>query len=195
MTIIAAAIKNGKVSISCDSQSNNGSLIIHAKYKKYYNKLIEINGSVIGVSGWTATTQILEHLITTKPKKFKLNTRWEIFEMLLSLHGKLKDKYYIETREDSEQPVESNQLDGLIVNSNGIFEFDSYREVDQFTKFWAIGSGRDFALGAMHALYDNCKTAQEISEAGVKAASEFDDGCDLPMQTIILDMNNKNLPD
>lgn len=189
MTIIAAAIKNGKVSISCDSQSSYGSLKVHSRYKKDYNKLFEINGSVIGATGWTATTQILEHLIETKPKKFKLDTRWGIFEMLLSLHGKLKDKYFIETHEEDDQPVESNQLDGLVINSNGIFKFASYREVDQLTKFWAIGSGRSYALGAMYSVYEEYQSSKEIAEAGVKAASEFDDGCNLPLQTITLDLS------
>ena len=187
MTIIAAVIKNGKISISCDTQSNFGSLKVHANKMNDHDKLFEVQNSVIGVTGWTATTQIIEHLIETNPDMFKLNSRWEIFEMLLAVHEKLKDDYFIETSEDSDQPVESNQLDGLVINSNGIFSFGSYREVHQWDKFWSLGSGQRLALGAMHALYETDATAKEISEAGVKAAAEFDDSCNLPLKTIVLD--------
>jgi len=192
MTIIAAAIKNGKISISCDTQSNFGSLKVHANRMSDHNKLFQIENSVIGVSGWTATTQIIEHLIETTPEMFKLNSRWEIFEMLLAVHEKLKDDYFIDTSEDSDQPVESNQLDGIVINANGIFSFGSYREVHQWDTFWALGSGRRLALGAMHALYETDATAQEISEAGVKAAAEFDDGCNLPLKTVVLDFVQSN---
>lgn len=188
MTIIAAAIKNGKVSISGDTQSNFGSLKIYANHMDDHNKLFEINDSVIGVTGWSATTQIIEYLIKKNPEIFKLNNRREIFEMLLAVHEKLKEDFFIETSEESDQPVESTQLDGLIINPNGIFSFGSYREVHQWNKFWSLGSGQRLALGAMHALYETDATAKEISEAGVKAAAEFDDGCNLPLKTIVLEL-------
>ena len=54
-------------------------------------------------------------------------------------------------------------------------------EVNEYNTFWGIGSGRKFAIGAMNALYDLNFTAKEIAESGVIAASEFDDGCSLPL--------------
>lgn len=188
MTVITAAIKNGKISISSDTQLNFGSLQVNAKYVENRNKLFPINGSVIGVTGWSATSQILEHLIESEPELFKLESRWQIFETLLALQEKLKEEYFIETREDSDQPVESNQLDGLIINGKGLYQFGSYREVHQYSRFWALGSGKRYALGAMHALFDSDATAEEISAAGVNAAAEFDDACNLPVKTIVLDM-------
>jgi ATP-dependent protease HslVU (ClpYQ) peptidase subunit len=189
MTIITAAIKNGEVCIASDTQSNFGSTKVNARYMLDHHKLFEVNGNIIGLTGWIASTQILEHLMDKKPNIFQLNNRWEIFEFLLALQKKLKNKYFIETNEDNDQPVESNQLDGIIINKNGIFSFGSYREVHQWNEFWALGSGRRFALGAMHALYDTGATAQEISEAGVKAAAEFDDSCNLPLKTIVKDLD------
>lgn len=188
MTIISAAIKDNKISISADTQISFGSIQAGASYLKDHNKLYQVNDSVVGLTGWTATTQILEHLIHTEPDMFHLHSRWDIFEMLLALHEKLKDKYHIETTEDSDQPVESNQLDGLIINPKGIFQFDSYREVHQHTRFWALGSGQRLALGAMHALYSQHCSAQEIAEAGVLAAVEFDNCCHLPLTTFTLDL-------
>ena len=47
----------------------------------------------------------------------------------------------------------------VIANASGIYGLYSYREVFEFKEFWGIGSGRSFALGAMHAGYDKAKTA------------------------------------
>ncbi|HET7793529.1 MAG TPA: MFS transporter, partial [Rhizobacter sp.] len=56
------------------------------------------------------------------------------------------------------------------------------REVFEFDRFWAIGSGRSFALGAMHASFDRAKTARELAEIGVKAGCEFDKNSDGPVK-------------
>ena len=45
----------------------------------------------------------------------------------------------------------------LIANASGIFGVYSYREVFEFDRFWGIGSGRSFALGAMYAVYDKAE--------------------------------------
>lgn len=188
MTIIAAVKKNGLVCIAGDTQSNFGSLQVSSKYINNSTKLFKMNNNILGVTGWCATSQILEHFIEVKPELFKLDTRRDIFESFLGIHEKLKNDYFIETTEESEQPVESNQLDALIINKNGIFEVSSYREVHEHNLFWALGSGKRIALGAMHALYDTDATAQKIAEAGAKAASEFDDGCGLPIQSLVLEL-------
>jgi ATP-dependent protease HslVU (ClpYQ) peptidase subunit len=55
------------------------------------------------------------------------------------------------------------------------------REVFEFDRFWAIGSGRDFALGAMYVLYDKAKSAAAVATAGVHAGAEFDTGTAEPV--------------
>ena len=64
----------------------------------------------------------------------------------------------------------------------------SYREVFAFDRFWAIGSGKTFALGAMYAAYDSLGTAGEIAELGVNAGAEFDKSSALPCQLISFPM-------
>jgi ATP-dependent protease HslVU (ClpYQ) peptidase subunit len=49
-----------------------------------------------------------------------------------------------------------------------------------FDRFWGIGSGRNFALGAMYAAYDRTASARRIAEIGVKAGAEFDKSSSLP---------------
>jgi ATP-dependent protease HslVU (ClpYQ) peptidase subunit len=53
--------------------------------------------------------------------------------------------------------------------------------VEAFPRFWAIGSGADFALGAMFVMYQRSDDVEEIARAGVEAGAEFDDGSDVPV--------------
>jgi ATP-dependent HslUV protease subunit HslV len=46
--------------------------------------------------------------------------------------------------------------------------------VFEFDRFWGIGTGRAFALGAMYAGFDKAKSAREVAELGVRAGCEFD---------------------
>jgi ATP-dependent protease HslVU (ClpYQ) peptidase subunit len=55
------------------------------------------------------------------------------------------------------------------------------REVFEYTRFWAVGSGREYALGAMHAHYPRLKTAEAIARAGIEAGATFDRNSALPM--------------
>jgi len=67
------------------------------------------------------------------------------------------------------------------VNPSGIFAVYSMREVFEFDRFWAIGSGRDFALGAMYTVYAKARNTPAIAKAGVVAGAEFDTGTALPI--------------
>ena len=86
----------------------------------------------------------------------------------------LKESYFLQTKEDDHDPYESSQFTMLIANASGIYGVYSYREVFEFKEFWSIGSGRSFALGAMHAAYGKARTAREVAKAGIDAACEFD---------------------
>lgn len=66
----------------------------------------------------------------------------------------------------------------------------SYREVFSFDKFWGIGSGRSFALGAMYAAYERTPSAKKIAEIGVKAGAEFDKSSALPVRVFGLTLKD-----
>jgi ATP-dependent protease HslVU (ClpYQ) peptidase subunit len=53
--------------------------------------------------------------------------------------------------------------------------------VFEYTQFWAAGSGREFALGAMNARYAQLKTAEAVAKAGVEAGAMFDRNSALPL--------------
>ena len=188
MSIICAAIKNKEIAISSDTQSNFGPLNISSKHIKNASKLYQVNDSIIGAVGWLAISDMLEHLMKNDKELFKLNNRMNIFSSFQNMHTIMKENYYIETKEEDDQPVESSQIDALIINKHGLFSVSSYREVNEFKTFWAIGSGQSIALGAMHTLYERHHSAKEIVEAGVAAATEFDESCGMPLKTKIISL-------
>ena len=104
----------------------------------------------------------------------RLHSRHEVFETFLNAHHELKEKYFLNPKEEDDDPYESSQITALIANPSGIYGVYSYREVFSFDRFWAIGSGRNFALGAMYAAYGSKRTATQIAQIGVNAGAEFD---------------------
>ena len=56
----------------------------------------------------------------------------------------------------------------------------------EFKEFWGIGSGRSFALGAMHAAYPKARSALEVAQAGIAAACEFDRNSAQPVDVLTL---------
>jgi ATP-dependent protease HslVU (ClpYQ) peptidase subunit len=188
MSVVVTVKKKSQIVIASDTQANFGNMKVSARHLVNHKKIYGVADSFIGIVGWQAIGQVVEHLIHKKPEIFGLNSRMQIFDTLLELQGLLKQDYYIETEEDKEQPVESNQITALVANRSGIFEIDTYREVQEFNDYTAIGSGNKYALGAMHALYDLDFSAAEIAKAGIHAAAEYDDGCSLPLMIETFDL-------
>jgi ATP-dependent protease HslVU (ClpYQ) peptidase subunit len=63
--------------------------------------------------------------------------------------------------------------------------------VFEFDRFWAIGSGRAFALGAMYTAFERIKTARELVELGVRAGCEFDKNSDGPIKAQTIKLKTK----
>ena len=157
-------------------------------------KLFKVGGaSWVGMAGTTAHFPVLRRALNTLPSEdLKLNSRDEVFDTFLKVHPKLKELYFLNTKEEDADPYESSQYTALIANATGIYGVYSYREVFEFDRFWAIGSGRAFALGAMFTAFDRAKTAREVAEIGIRAGCEFDKNSAGPVnvQTIKLKMKD-----
>ena len=75
-----------------------------------------------------------------------------------------------------------------MANPHGIFGIYSLREVFAFDRFWGIGSGRNFALGAMFVAFEQDLDAHAIAEIGVRAGIEFDKSSGGPYQVYTIEM-------
>lgn len=178
--------KGQTVAIGSDSLVTFGEMRLPDGYEAN-SKVFEIGGSLIGAVGSTAHFPVLRQALgSLTSDELKLGSRDQVFETFLALHPKLKERFFLNTKEHDSNPYESSQFTIVIANQHGIFGVESYREVFEFERFWAIGSGRTFALGAMYGLWDKARSARELVETGVRAGCEFDKNSDGPVKAHIL---------
>lgn len=181
MTTIVVVKKGNVAVIAGDSLTTFGSTKLAASHDSSPDKILKHNGSYFGVAGSAAHQLVLENVLNRNPD-FHFNGKAEIFEAFRKMHPILKEEAFLNPKEEEDDPYESSQVTTLVANSTGIFGVYSMREVFEFEQFWSIGSGRDFALGAMHVVFkDKKSTAEDIARAGVLAGAEFDTGTALPM--------------
>ena len=146
-----------------------------------HDKIFEHAGSHVGLVGSAAHDAVVRSLLADAGGDYDFSSRMAIFESFRRIHPLLKERYYLNPKEDDDAPYESSRIDALIANRHGVFSVFSLREVFEYSKFWAIGAGSEFALGAMFGVYDRCDEAAEIARVGVAAAAEFDNASALPM--------------
>lgn len=153
MSVVCAAIKNGEIAIACDTQISFGSTTVTSTHIANSNKLHRVNDSIIGIVGWNTLADMVDHLILKRADCFKFSSRMEIYTTMLELHAIMKKEYFLSPKtSDNKQPVESSQFNAIIINPKGLFEITKLREVNEYRQFWSVGSGRQYALGAMHAI-------------------------------------------
>jgi ATP-dependent HslUV protease subunit HslV len=181
MTTCVVVRKNNEIAIASDSLVTFGDTRLSNAYEAN-EKIFQVGDSYITLAGTAAHFPVMRKLLTEMADECRLGSRDEVFETFSKVHQILKEKYYLNTKEDEEDPYESSQITSLIANPHGIFGVYSLREVFSFDRFWGIGSGRNFALGAMHAVYDRLETAREIAEIGVQAGAEFDKSSSAPFR-------------
>lgn len=183
MTTIVVVKKGGKAVIASDTLTTFGATRLGSKHDAAPEKILRHKATFFGIAGSAAHQMVLASILNNheKAKDFSFNDRHEIYESFRKIHPILKEEAYLNAKEEDNDPYESSQLTALVANAAGIFGVYSMREVFEFDRFWAIGSGRDFALGAMYATYDSTKSAKQIASLGVMAGVEYDTGTGLPL--------------
>ncbi|KAF0811689.1 ATP-dependent protease subunit HslV [Andreprevotia sp. IGB-42] len=186
MTTVVVVKKGGEITIAADSQSTFGDTRLAAPFDAKWNKIFKAHGGYFSICGSAAHDLVLQAALK-KAKTPDFTSRMAIFESFRKLHPKLKEDYFLKPDEEDEDAYESSQMTVLLANPHGIFGIYSLREVYEFERFWAIGSGRDYAIGAMQAVYgqDDLSSA-DIARIGVETGCTFDVSSSLPMTSYTL---------
>ena len=126
-----------------------------AEYIVNHGKIFRVGDTYLGVTG-NATFQTILRDYFARPRVYaRFDTPLEIFKTWQKLHAVLKQDYYLVPGHGEDDAIESSRMDVLIANARGIFGVAAHRTVQEFSKFYAFGSGGDIALGAMYAMYDD----------------------------------------
>jgi ATP-dependent protease HslVU (ClpYQ) peptidase subunit len=187
MSTITVVRKAGFVAIAADTLTKYGYVKESADYVVNHSKIISFGDIYMASAGPTAAKFALQDLFRSLKKIPDLSNVDSIFAAWVDIHKTLKEKYYLRAEEDDKDSFESSRVDVLIMGKTGIFGVGTERTVQEFSKFYAVGSGAEVALGAMYVAYANPdRSAEDIARLGVEAASQFDDSTGLPILSYTL---------
>jgi ATP-dependent HslUV protease, peptidase subunit HslV len=182
MTTIAVVRKNGYVAIAADTMTKWGTGKETAEYVVNHQKTFKVNDTVIAITGNTTFKAMLADYFARPKVVAHFDTVHNIFKTWQTMHAVLKEEYFLNASAGSDDPVESTRVDVLLANKHGIFGVAAHRTVQEFSKYYAFGSGADYAMGSLFATYkDKNRDAEVLAKLAVEAAAEFDDGTGLPL--------------
>lgn len=177
MSVIVAVRKGSQIAISSDSQDNFGDLRPPCENHEAI-KLRQIGDTVLGASGWALYDDIFEHYL--KRRRAHLHDRKAVFDFFIRFWRALRHDYPFvndQPGKESDSPFASLDASFLVASPGGIFLISSNMSVSEFRQYYAIGSGSDYAIGAVHALYEDVKNPTVIAEKAVRAAMAYDNSC------------------
>lgn len=190
MSTIVAVKKNNKACIAADTLTTFGEIKQSSEFDITHDKIFAYKDNYFGIVGSAAHHTVMRSALEKHGDGLSFTTQLEIFESFRTLHPILKDEYYLNPKDEDDDPYESSRIDTLVVNPNGIFAVYSLREVFEYSKFWSVGSGADIALGAMFARYEQEDKADKIATIGIDAGAMFNNATSLPMTMYSIDLNN-----
>jgi len=182
VTTIAVVRKSGYAAIAADTLTKWGTGKESAAYVANNTKIVRVGDTYIAGSGTSTFKLILRDYFAQRGVPARFDSSIELFKTWQAFHAALKERYFLVSVGDKDDTIESSKFDVLIANPHGIFGVGAHRTVQEYRKFYAIGTGTDLALGAMYAAYDRPGlSAEQVARLAVEAAAEFDDATGLPV--------------
>ncbi len=182
MTTIAVVKKNGYAAIAADTLTKWGSGKESAAYVSNNDKIVRVGSTFLAASGSATFKMIMRDYFARPRVAPRFEDPMAIFHTWQRFHVALKARYFLIAGSEKDDSLESTRFDVLVANPRGIFGIGAHRTVQEYSKFYAIGSGTDLALGALYATYDdNGHDALSLARLAVEAAAEFDDATGLPV--------------
>lgn len=188
MTTIAAVKKGKKVCLGCDGltlfghRKENSAQLAFEK-----DKILPFQKNYFACCGSAVWHPILLDYFKDLKVEYGFETVENIYLEMRKLHVQLKEKYSLTPQQNKQDLFVSSEHLLLLINSKGIFEVDWMRNVRQFAQMAAIGTGDEYALGAMRAIYARERDPEIIVKKGLEAAAKFDQKTELPLFYYCLD--------
>ena len=180
MTTITAVKKNNTISICSDSLTLFGCCKESEKYVINNSKIIKNGERYIGYTGHPSIEEII------LGQSYSPNH----CDFVLQLHKSLNESYFLKSGDAHQSSFQPIPIELLTISPQGIFEVDFQRSLREYKYFSAIGSGEEYAIGAMRALYNTHLSSEQLAIIGVKAAAKFDRKTELPYFSQSICINN-----
>jgi len=178
MSIVTAVRHGGRITMAADTLALFGDGMVIPQPNAIASKIMKVGDALIGGTGWAVYDDIIDHWIADTPPV--LDSRRAIYAFFLDFWKALRENYSLVNEQAATKETPFGDLDAtfLIACSGGLFQVSSDLGVTRFTSHHAIGSGAEYALGAMHALINRDGMSPEhIARAGCEAAIDLDASC------------------
>lgn len=176
--------KNDRACIAVDTLTRHGVTRETADYVERPSKLVRHQGNCFAVVGHPAWPQALRVLLEREDLDLKWGDIDSIAQSLRRIRGVLQEEYDLSPGLVACENEGPSTFDCLLVNKRGIFGCFALRSVQEYRRFFAIGSGHRIALGAMHAVYEQVDRLREIAKSAMSAAADFDAETCLPFDVV-----------
>ena len=174
MSTLVMVEKDGVACMAAETLTSFGDRKQYAKYTVRPEKILRVGEAFLGTVGLVVTRGVLESVFAAGLPLPEIQSEIELFEYARKLHAKLKDEYFMNTGDASDDAYESTQMTLFLMNRFGLFGLYANRTVEQYRRFTAVGSGAEYALGAMYGAYELDAEPEDIARIGVEAGAEFD---------------------
>jgi ATP-dependent HslUV protease subunit HslV len=197
MSTVVGALIGQEVVIGSDSLLMQGETRLSAAYG-HNPKLFVVGDSCVGLTGTAAHYMPLILALRDMGDDCDLWGAEAIFRTFSKLHKKLKDEFFLNPKKQTEDAYEANHISAMVANGSGLFGVYAHREVLHFGSYWANGSGRAYALGAMHSRMHQADAppvnAPSLVRAALAAAIEFDRSTGGAMQLYQFELGQRTAP-
>lgn len=177
MGTIVAVRTNSGIAIGADC-INTFEEIVHSSLNFAESCISKLGESYIGINCGYALQQsaqsIFESLISESSAELHLTNRAAVRSFFSSHFDHLRTLQRIIPQQQGNVPFETLPMNALIINRHGLFKVDATRSVYEYKKYWAIGSGEAFALGALHASFNEEADAESLIRTALKACGAFE---------------------
>lgn len=170
MSIAVAVRGRSEIVLATDSQTSWDARRVPSKNHTAI-KVRSIGTSLLATTGWGIYENLLDDMLSTG-RAPRLGDSKSIFRFFMRFWKDLHNRYsYVNDQCDrKDSPFGDLDASFLVATRRGIFAVASDMSVTEFDQYYAIGSGADFSLGALHALYRPNADAEPIARRAAEAA-------------------------
>lgn len=178
MSIVVAVRKNDRIVMAADTLTCFGEHTMVPAANSRTAKIYRFGETILGATGWAVYDDILHDYVTRKQMP-DLSGKPAIFTFFVHLWRELHDTYPFvnDQAQSKDSPFGDLDTTFLFANGTGIFKVSTDMCVTEFQQYYAIGSGSEYALGALYNLYDALDDPGEIARHAVHTACQFDVHC------------------